>query len=292
MIDQLLNVVAPVFIAIALGWSWVKLGYAYDTALISALVMTIGAPCLIFSTLSSLHISLHLLGQMGIATLIALALFGLIGGIALKVSGLPQRTFLPPLIFANIGNMGLPLCLFAFGKAGLALGIVIFAVVSAGQFTLGVWLYSGAVSPTYLLRFPIVYSVLLALLVLLAGVRVPVWLAKTTQLLGDFSIPLMLLTLGVSLARHRVANLPRALSLSVLRLGMGFGVGVLVAWLMGFTGIARGVLILQSSMPVAVFNYLLSERYNRSPSESAGLVVTSTVLSLLLLPLLLHFLNS
>jgi predicted permease len=290
MIDQLLNVVAPVFLSIASGWSWVKLGRAYDTPLVSSLVMTIGAPCLVFSTLSSLNISPHLLGQMGIATLTVLAVFGLIGAGVLGVSGMPQRAFLPPLMFGNIGNMGLPLCFFAFGKAGLALGIVIFAVVSVGQFTLGVWLYSGALSPTYLLRFPIIYAVLLALVFPVAGLRVPVWLAKTTHLLGNFTIPLMLVTLGVSLARHRVINLRRALSISVLRLGMGFGVGVLVASMMGFTGTARGVLILQSSMPVAVFNYLLSERYNRNPAEIAGLVVTSTMISLLTLPLLLHFL--
>ncbi len=290
MIHQLLNVVAPVFLAIASGWSWVKLGRAYDVSLMSALIMTIGAPCLIFSTLSSLHLSPHLLGQMGIAAVAVLAIFGLVGAGVLGASGMPRRGFLPALMFGNSGNMGLPLCLFAFGKPGLALGIVMFAVVNTGQFTLGVWLYSGALSPAGLFRIPIIYAVLLALVFLAAGWSVPVWLAKTTHLLGAFTIPLMLMTLGVSLARHRVVNFRRAISLSVLRLAVGFGAGVLVASLMGFTGTARGVLILQSSMPVAVFNYLLSERYNRNPAEIAGLVVTSTMLSLLTLPLLLHFL--
>ena len=114
MIHQLFNVVAPVFIAIALGWGWAKLGRPYDTDLVSSLVMNIGAPCLVFSTLSTLPVSPYLLGQMGVATLIAIALFGLIGATVLRLAGLPQRGFLPPLMFANIGNMGLPLCLFAF----------------------------------------------------------------------------------------------------------------------------------------------------------------------------------
>lgn len=290
MIEQLLNVVAPVFIAIALGWGWARLGRPYDTDLVSSLVMSISAPCLVFSTLSTLHLSPRLLGQMGIATVAAIVLFGAVGAVVLRVAGLPQRGFLPPLMFANIGNMGLPLCLFAFGKEGLALAIVVFAVVAVCQFTIGVWLYSGAVSPKFLLKIPIVYAVFAALFVLLTGLRPPEWLEKTTGLLGDFTIPLMLLTLGVSLARLQVRHATRALSLSALRLGMGFGVGVLVAAAMGLSGAARGVLILQCSMPVAVFNYLLSQRYNRNPNETAGLVVISTLLSLVSLPLLLRYL--
>jgi malate permease and related proteins len=291
MIEQLLNVIAPVFIVIAIGWGWAKIGKAYDTELVSSLVMAISAPCLIFSTLSTLQISPHLLGVMGMATALTLLLFGAMGATLLKVTGLPQRGFLAPLMFANIGNMGLPLCLFAFGKPGLALAIVVFAVFCVGQFTFGVWLYSGAASPVFLLKTPIIYAVFLGMAALLAGWQPPGWVAKTTELLGSFTIPLMLLTLGVSLARLEVMNLRRSLSLSALRLGMGFGVGVLVAALMGLTGAPRGVLILQSSMPVAVFNYLLSERYNQNPNETAGLVVISTVLSLLTLPLLLKFLT-
>lgn len=291
MIHQFLNVIAPVFIAIALGWCWGKLGRPYDTDLVSSLVMNISAPCLVFSTLGNLSISPYSLGQMGIATVIAITLFGLIGATVLWFAGLPQRGFLSPLMFANIGNMGLPLCLFAFGKPGLALAIVVFSVFCVGQFTIGLWLYSGATSPVYLLKFPVIYAVFLALFFLVGGLRPPEWIGKTTELLGDFTIPLMLLTLGVSLARLEVMNIKRALSLSILRLGMGFGVGVLVSSLMHLTGTARGVLILQCSMPVAVFNYLLSERYNRNSKETAELVVVSTLLSLVTLPLILRFLS-
>lgn len=291
MIHQLLNVVAPVFISIAIGWGWGKLGRAYDTDLVSSLVMNISAPCLVFSTLSALSISPRTLGGMGIATTIAIALFGVIGSTVLRLAGLPRRGFLSPLMFANIGNMGLPLCLFAFGKPGLALAIVVFAVFCVGQFSLGLWLYSGAASPLYLFRFPVIYAVFVALVFLVTGLRPPEWIGKTTELLGGFTIPLMLLTLGVTLARLEVMNIRRALLLSILRLGMGFGVGVLVSTIMGLTGIARGVLILQCSMPVAVFNYLLAERYRRNPKETAELVVVSTVLSLVTLPLILQFLT-
>ena len=79
--------------------------------------------------------------------------------------------------------------------------------------------------------------------------------------------------------------------LSLLRIGIGIGIGLLVSRLFGLTGIARGVIVLQSSMPVAVFNYLFAETYNRNAKETAELVVISTVFSLVTVPLILHYLN-
>jgi predicted permease len=101
----------------------------------------------------------------------------------------------------------------------------------------------------------------------------------------------MLITLGVSLARLHVENIKRALTISVLRLVIGFLVGVLVAALFRLPMPARGVLILQSAMPAAVFNYLLAEHFDRNAGDTAGVVVISTVLSLVTLPFLLRFLT-
>ncbi len=290
MIEQLFNVVAPVFVCIALGWLWVRLGRDYETAFISSLVMNIGAPCLVFSTLSALTIPMHLVGRMGSAALAVVLLSAAAGAVVLKVINFPRRAFLPPIMFANIGNMGLPLCLFAFGKPGLTLAIVVFAVVGVAQFTLGAWLYSGEANAGGLLKMPIIYAVFLSLIVLATGFKPPLWIAKTTELLGGFTIPMMLLTLGVSLAKLRVENLKRALTLSVLRLSIGFSVGLLVAWMLDLPWPARGVLILQSSMPAAVFNYLLAQRYDHYADETAGVVVISTVFAMVMLPLLLRFL--
>lgn len=289
MIHQLLNIVAPVFIIISLGWGWTRLKRSYDSPTITALVMDIGAPCLVFSTLSTLSVSKRLIGQMGLAALITLFTTAVFGFILLKFVKLNIRSFLPPLIFGNIGNMGLPLCYFAFGKEGLALAVVVFSIYAVGTMTIGLWMYSGEKNPIRLLKSPIVYAVFLALLFLMNGVEPPDWILKTTRLLGNFTIPLMLFTLGVSLARLEVTSLKRAIAMSSLRIGLGFGVGLLISHLIGLTGIARGVLLVQSSMPVAVFNYLLAERYNRNSKEIAELVFMSTLISLLTTPLIIRF---
>ena len=108
--------------------------------------------------------------------------------------------------------------------------------------------------------------------------------------LGGITIPLMQLSLGVSLAQLRLADVPRTLSLAVARLGLGLLVGLGLASAFGFEGVARGVLILDCAMPAAVFNYMMAERYGRSPSDVASVVVLSTLLSFATLPLLIGWL--
>jgi hypothetical protein len=148
---------------------------------------------------------------------------------------------------------------------------------------------SGHLSLSMLARVPLLYALPPALAFMFTGAKPPAWLNATTELIGLMTIPLMLITLGVSLAKLAVASLPRSLGLSVLRLLLGFALGVGVAYLFRLEGAARGVLIVQSSMPVAVFNYLFAQRYRRAPEEVAGLVVISTAMSFLTLPMLLWF---
>jgi predicted permease len=245
--------------------------------------MNIGGPCLVFSTLCDLKVSASLMGEIGLATLLAIVIFGLIGAMVLKWAGLSSRAFLSPLMFPNIGNIGLPICLFAYGKTGLALAVMVFAVFCLFQFTLGIRLYSGASSMLGLYKEPIIYAVIASLFFIIKGLRPPDILLRTTELLGAFTIPLMLLSLGVTLANLKVINIKRSLLLALLRVGMGFLVSLGLSY-------ARGVFVLQCSMPVAVFNYMLAERYNTSPRENAELLMTSTLLALVTLPLILRFL--
>jgi malate permease and related proteins len=290
MIYQILNVVAPTFIVVMVGWLWAKASYKFDHGFVTSLIMNVGGPCLIFSTLGDLKISASLMGEIGIATLIAIILYGVIGTLILKGAGLSCRAFLAPMMFPNIGNIGLPICLFAYGKTGLALAVMVFAVFSLFQFTVGIRLYSGAGSVLSLFKEPIIYSVIASLIFIIKGSRPPDILLRTADLLGAFTIPLMLLSLGVTLAHLKIISIKRSLLLALLRVSMGFGVSLALAYAFKLSPEARGVFVLQCSMPVAVFNYMLAERYNRSPKENAELLMVSTLLSLVTLPLILRML--
>lgn len=290
MFAQLLPVLTPVFAAIFIGWAWVRSGRAFDTPMFSELMTLVGTPCLVFYTLSGLEVAPALLGRLGLAAALALLLTGVLAVPLLYLTRSPVRGVLPAVLFGNTGNIGLPLSLFAFGEQGLGLAMVVFLVGSVAMFTVGVGLYSGQGVLRLLLRSPLIYAVLLALPFVLGPWTVPPALANTTRLIGQFTIPLMLITLGVSLARLRVAHVPLALGVSVLRLGVGLLAGLLVGRGLGLQGAALSVLVLQSAMPVAVFNYLFAQRYQRYAEETAGAVVLSTALALLILPFLLAWL--
>jgi len=288
MIVSIFEIVAPIFLCAGVGYLWRRAKQPYDTALVTRLVSMIGAPCLIFSTLVGLQGMAGDIGEMLLAAIICIAGCTLLSVIALRVLNLPWRTYLAALIFPNAGNMGLPLCLFAFGEQGLALGIGFFAVTATLNLTLGNWFYSGATMPWRALKTPIPYAVALGLVLMATGATPPDFIVKTTKLLGGIAIPLMMLSLGVSLAELGITQPGRTLILALLRLCLGLGVGYLVALGLGFEGAQRGVVMIQSAMPVAVFNYLFASYYKRNPAEIASLVVISSAIAFLTLPLLVY----
>ncbi|MBT5049762.1 MAG: AEC family transporter [Rhodospirillaceae bacterium] len=282
-------IIAPLFVIAGIGFIWGRSSKPFDTNMIGTLTVNFGVPCLIFSTMTTLKVSLAAFGTIAGAFTVAVIINALIAAIVLRMMRLDVAGYLPGTVFPNNGNMGLPLCLFAFGDEGLALGISIFVISSLGNFTLGMAVVSGKMSPKEIAKTPAIWVTLAALLFLLGDIEPPGWLANTTKIIGGMSIPLMLIALGVSLSRLRIESAGRSLILAVMRLGLGFGIGVLLAWLFGLEGAARGVLILQCAMPAAVINYIIAVRFERCAVEVAGLVVASTLISFATLPLLLYF---
>jgi predicted permease len=290
VILELLSVVAPVFLVALVGLAWARSGAHFDEASISRLVLNVGVPCLLFRSLTTLEVSPFQLAQMAGLTVAVMSLFA-IGGLAvLKALRLPSHTFLGPLIFTNSGNIGIPICLFAFGETGLALAMTYFAVSAIFHVSLGGPLFAGTFSWRPFLRSPLTWAVAITVPVVAFGVPVPDWLSRTTSLLGDIAIPLMLLTLGVSLSKMHPDSVGRSILLALVRFGLGVAAGFLVATVFGIEGLPRKVLILQAAMPVGVLNYLFAHRYGRSPEQVASLVLVSTLLSVLTIPALLAWL--
>ncbi len=290
MIVQLLTVVAPVFIVALVGLAWARSGAHFDEVSISRLVLNVGVPCLLFHSLTSLEVPPVELAQMAGLTIGVMLLFAVGGVLVLKAMKLPTNTFLGPLVFTNSGNVGVPICLFAFGEPGLALGMTYFAVSAIFHVSLGGPLFAGSFSWRPFLRSPLTWAVAITVPVVASGVVVPTWVARTTNLLGDIAIPLMLLTLGVSLSKMHPDSLGRSIALSLVRLALGVSAGFALTTLLGVGGLTRKVLILQAAMPVGVLNYLFAHRYERSPEQVASLVLVSTLISVVSIPVLLIWL--
>ncbi|NVJ90775.1 MAG: AEC family transporter [Methylocystaceae bacterium] len=289
MFSEIFSILAPVFVCVGIGYGWAKSGRDFDTSMVTTIVTYFATPCLVFYALAKVELDTSVLWDMGVAALLANIAFAVIGAIVLAVFKLPQRAFLQALTWPNVGNIGLPLCLLAFGQEGLALSIAFFTVYVVLQMTVGVAFVSGSFSPKAILKMPIIPATLFASVFLFTDLAVPNWLFNTTKLVGDLTIPLMLFTLGVSLASLQIGSLKTAIWLSTLRLGMGFGVGVGLVAAMGLTGPAAGVVILECAMPAAVFCYLFAQLYDQRPQEVAGLVIASTFMGFAVLPALLWY---
>ena len=282
-----LEIVAPVFLLAAIGFVWVRLGYDYRLEFVTRLAMTLGVPCLIFTALMQAEIEPAAIAALSLATLAAYGLVAALIGVVVWTFSLDARTFLAPLIFGNTGNIGLPLALFAFGQEGLSLAVVVFAVMAILSFTFGIWLVAGAGNPFAMFREPLVWATLAGGLFLWRGWETPVFVTNTLSLVGQLAITLMLITLGVAVARLRASGAARAVMLSLIKLSIcAAGAAVVGRWF-ALPPVAFAVLVIQVATPVAVTSYLLAEKYGADSDEVAGLVVVSTLTSVVALPLLL-----
>jgi predicted permease len=289
LIAEVAAVLAPVFVLAGIGYAWRLSGAPFDMPFVTRLIMYVAGPCLVFTSLSQLTLPLSQFWEMVGAMIVVTLGVAAVSFLLIKFLGLPQRSFLPALTLGNTGNLGLPLCLFAFGEEGLGLAVAIYVTNSLLQFTFVPLLHTRVSVVRTLLSTPMLYGAIAGLGVLVADVPVPTWLATTVGAIGDLLIPLMLMALGNTIGGLRTHNLPRAFSLGAARLVISFGVAVGVSFALGLSGVAQGVLVLQGAMPAAVFSYLFAAQYDRDADDIAGIVLVSTLLGALLLPLLVSY---
>ncbi|TCP39782.1 AEC family transporter [Rhodovulum marinum] len=290
LVLTVLEIVAPAFLLAGVGFAWVKLGNEYRVQFVTQLAMTLSVPCLIFTALMQTEIAPQTLTTLSLASLAAYGVVTVLCFAVVALARLDRRTYLAPIIFGNTGNMGLPLAFFAFGQEGLGYAVVVFAVMAVYSFTFGIWLVSGGGSPLKVVKEPLVAGTLLGGLFLWRGWETPAFLTNTLDLIGQMAIPLMLITLGVAIAWLHPGHLPRAVWLSVVKLALCLAAAIAVGRWFDLPPVAFAVLVLQIATPVAVTSYLLAEKYGAESEAVAGLVVVSTLFSVLALPVTLAFL--
>ncbi len=288
---NVLNVVMPVLICAGVGYGLAVIRAPFDNKVIGSIVSKVGYPTLIISHLSTTQLAVATFLDMMAAAALTIAGFAALGFVALKAMGLPVRAFLTPLMHGNVGNIGLPITLLALGDAGMAYTMAFVVVVLISIFTVGMWIPAGAFSPKKLATSPIIYAVILSLGLMATGQSLPQPVAKPFDILGGLSIPLMLLTLGHTLATLRVQSLTRAVLLTILHLVMAIVIAFSLIWLFGFTGTERGALILCCLMPSSVATYLFIDQHlPEYGPDVAGFILVSTLATILVLPIALTYL--
>lgn len=282
------EIVAPVFLLAAIGYAWVKFGFEYRVEFVTRLAMTLSVPCLIFVALMETEVDAASLTAISLASVVAYGAVTVVLAGLVTVLRLPRNVYLSPLIFGNTGNLGLPLALFAFGQQGLGFAVVVFAIMAVWSFTFGIWIVAGGGNPLRVLKEPLVGATVLCALFLWQGWETPTFLTNTLRLVGQMAIPLMLVTLGVAVARLHPRGLGKAFVLSLVKVVLCVGIAWVVGRWFGLGPVPFAVLVLQLATPVAVTSYLIAQKYAPDHADPvAGLVVVSTLLSVVALPVTL-----
>ena len=292
------KVILPVFIIIALGYL-LERRLSLDVRPISRVTFYALGPCLVFSSTATSSVSgtdIWKIVSFALLTTLAMGLLSWAVARALRFSRAMESAFLLTTLFINAGNYGLPVNLFAFGQDGLERAAIFFTVGALLTSSVGVYLASrGQASGLDALRnvfkVPIVYGALAGFVVNLAAITVPEPVAKAVDLVGGASVPLMLLLVGVQLAKTSSAGELKVIGLATfVRLVAAPAVAlVLAAWL-GLTGVTRQVCVIQASMPTAVTTTILATEFEAEPQFVAGVVFVSTLVSVITLTLLLALL--
>lgn len=286
LVLRILGIITPVLIISAIGYGYGRWRRPDMTSL-NRLSTDLLFPLLVFSAMADkdfyLLNYLPLIGG-GVAIL---AGSGLLGWGVARLLGYNPHAFVPPMMFTNTANMGLPLTLFAFGPAMLPPAVALFMLFSLAHFTVGIRLCSPTASLRGILKGPMFLAMIAGVLMSLMGWSLPPWLAKSTRMLGETAIPLGLLTLGIGFAHFKVTQWRMGL-VGALLCPIA---GLLVAWplslFLPLSDSVRGVLLLYAALPPAVMNYILAEQYRQEPGLVSSIVVGGNIASLFFVPLAL-----
>ncbi len=273
-----------------------SLGYLFgkwkkiDLSALNDFVIYLATPALIISSLYEEPIELHIAGIVFIAVCIIIAATSIIGYFTVKVLKLPIKVYLPPILFANTGNMGLPLILFAFGEIGFYIGILYMVSTTVLHYTYGILILNYDKSPLEIFKLPLIYSAVAGVMLSVSEVHVPTSLFRAVDLLGEASIPTMIFALGYKLSEVRLTNIGYSFLTGGMRVMLGFALGIFVVWIFRLDGLVAKVIILQAAMPPAVFNFVLAEKYNQDSKTVASIILAGTIISIITTPIILSYL--
>ncbi len=288
---KLFEVIFPVFLIIGIGFFLGKRDPKIDTKFITKLAGTFGTPALIFYSLTTTGVNFETFLTFFTYEVIAIILFSFVGIITLLLTKQDIFRELPPLILPNNGNIGLPICLFAYGAKGLGIAAAIASVIMLFHFTIGIFLAKKKIDMTTIFFNGPIYGIIAAIIFLYLDIEPPIFLVNATFLIAYATIFLVLMSLGIALTKLKVFSLKNSLINSFSRIIIGPLIGLLLINFFGLKGVEAGVFFIQCSMPSAILTYLVASMYSpkRVVDSIASTIVVSTVISFATLPIVIYF---
>jgi len=286
---KILSILLPVFTVVLVGYIYGRI-YRPDLKVINQVVLYVFLPALVFDVLSSENFRILEMRWLALGALVVVLGSGLFAYPVTFLKQLHWRSFLPCMMFNNCGNLGLPLAAFAFGDLGLQAMVLMFLVSNLVHFTLGVWIFGGAVSVVGLLTSPVNIATIAGLGVNLLAVSIPDIILEPIGLLGQVVIPMMLFSLGVRMVEVNFSQLGNGLLAAFICPLCGLIPAVLILLIIPLDPLQSSMLLLFAGLPPAALNFLIAEQYRQRPGDVASYVLVGNAMAVFTIGILLWFL--
>lgn len=289
LIGQVVAIVAPLFLIVLVGYFYGS-RMRPEMRITNQLIMDIFMPALILSVMirDDFYPSQYFMLMIGGAVVMIGS--GIIAAFVARVFGFHWRSYVPPAMFSNWANLGIPLYVLSLGEAALGAGVMLVVVGNILCFTIGTYIYSGKLSGFAVLRTPIIIAVMLGIALNLLPLSLPGPIIQTITMLGQVVIPLMLFSLGVRLTSVSLSDSKVGLSMALLCPLVGVPLAFLATSFLPMSEFHQSILIMFGVLPPAVVNFMLAEQYQTDPEQVASMVLIGNLVAIVSIPLLLFFL--
>ncbi|MCZ8016028.1 MAG: AEC family transporter [Limnobacter sp.] len=288
MFLRIVAVIFPVFAVVALGY-WYGRVKKPDMRFANQLNMEIFVPALVFSALASKSFDLEAYWLLAVGGAIVVLGSGLLAWPIGRLLGIDAKIFVPPMMFNNCGNMGLPLAILAFGEQALPAAVMLFLVGNTLHYSLGTWIMSPNARILMLWKEPVIAASIAGLLVSVLNIQVWEPLYFAIDMIGDVSIPLLLFSLGVRLTQADFSDVKLGVIGGVLCPLTGLIFAALCVWLLPLSTEHAAMLIVFGALPPAVLSFVFAEKYGLEPQRVASLVMMGNLMSLIFVPMALFW---
>ncbi len=284
MLVRILGIILPVFSVVALGWVYAA-RVKPDLGWVNRINISVLMPALIFSALASKDFELASNLPLIAASMGVVVGSGLLAWPFARLLHLDYRTWVPPMMFNNCGNMGLPLAYLSFGQPGLSAMVTLMSISNLTHFTLGVRIVSRDAPIGPIFRSPMVVATILGFAFALAHPPVPEWLMLALKMVGDAAIPLVLISLGARLAEAKFDDLRLGILGGLVCPLTGIAIAGLLALVLDLDPTQQGLLFIFGALPPAVMNFMVAEQYRQEPSKVASIVLVGNMMAVLFVPI-------
>jgi predicted permease len=288
LLERIFGTVFPLVSIVLVGFLYAKRKHT-DMSMANTINIDVFIPALLFSVLSAKSFDLMRFQELAIGAAVVVIGSGLLLWPMCRWLKISPKTFLPPMMFNNAGNLGLPLAVLAFGEEALAAAVVLFLVENTLHFTLGLYILDRKTNPIQVLRMPIIIASALGLIWSGYHLPLPTPIATFIDMLGQISIPLMLFALGVRMTSVDLTHWKVGLWGAILCPLSGLAIALAIEPFLQLDETQLAYLLLFSAMPPAVLNYMISERYQQEPHQVASIVLLGNIASLVVIPVVLYF---